>query len=142
MIARGYIRVSTDEQTKNSVPIQAQEKILDSLAVVKGYDDFQVYIDDGYSGKDLDRPQMQKLLEECRQGHVDAVLVWKLDRLSRSLRDTLTIIEEIFEPNRISLISATESMDSPTPGGRIRLSLLETLTQHEREQDGIRRDTP
>lgn len=59
MIARGYIRISTDEQTKNGDPIQAQKKILDALAVVKGYDDFQVYVDDGYSGKDLDRPQMQ-----------------------------------------------------------------------------------
>lgn len=61
MIARGYIRVSTDEQAKNGDSIPAQKKILDTLAVVKGYDDFEYYVDDGYSGKNLNRPQIQKL---------------------------------------------------------------------------------
>ena len=138
MIARGYIRVSTDEQAKNGASIPSQEKILRALAVVKGYDDFDVYIDDGFSGKNLRRPRVQQLLEECRAGRVDAVIVWKLDRLSRSLRDLLNLIEEDFTPHGVTLISATESIDTSTPGGRAMLAVLGTFAQFEREQDAER----
>lgn len=138
MIARGYIRVSTDEQAKNGASIPSQEKILRALAVVKGYDDFEVYIDDGFSGKNLRRPRVQQLLQECRTGRVEAVLVWKLDRLSRSLRDLLNLIEEDFTPNGVTLISATESIDTSTPGGRAMLAVLGTFAQFEREQDAER----
>lgn len=66
------------------------------------------------------------------------MLVWKLDRLSRSLRDLLNVIEETFTPNGVSLISATESIDTSTPGGRAMLAVLGTFAQFEREQDAER----
>lgn len=138
MTGRGYIRVSTDEQAKNGDSIPAQQKILEAYALVKGYDDFKIYIDDGYSGKNLNRPNVQALLEECRTGKVDAIIVWKLDRLSRSLRDTLTIIEDVLQPNNVAFISATESIDTSTPSGRAMLSILATFAQFEREQDSER----
>lgn len=138
MVIRGYARVSTDEQAKNGQSIPAQQKILQAQATIKGYDDFTCYVDDGYSGKSLNRPAIQQLLQECREGAVDVVLVWKLDRLSRSLRDILTIIEDIFTPNGVTLISATESIDTSTPGGRAMLSVLGTFAQFEREQDSER----
>ena len=87
--ARGYVRVSTEEQAVNGVSIDAQKEILQAYAVVKGYTDFKIYTDEGFSGKNLNRPDVQRLLEECRSGKVEAVIVWRLDRLSRSLRDTL-----------------------------------------------------
>lgn len=92
--ARGYVRVSTEEQAVNGVSIDAQKEILQAYAVVKGYTDFKIYTDEGFSGKNLNRPDVQRLLEECRSGKVEAVIVWRLDRLSRSLRDTLETIEE------------------------------------------------
>ncbi len=138
MVARGYIRVSTDEQARNGESIPAQTKILEAQALIKGYDDFKIYIDDGYSGRSLQRPAVQQLLKECGEGTVDVVLVWKLDRLSRSLRDILTIIEDIFTPHGVALISATESIDSSTPAGRAMLSVLGTFAQFEREQDSER----
>ncbi len=138
MRARGYIRVSTDEQAKNGDSIPSQKRILEAFAVVKGFDDFVIYVDDGYSGKNLNRPKIQQLLEECKTGEIDAVIVWKLDRLSRSLRDTLAIVEDIFTPNNVALISTTESIDSSTPSGRAMMSILATFAQFEREQDSDR----
>lgn len=138
MRARGYIRVSTDEQARNGDSIPSQMRILEAYAVVKGFDDFEIYVDDGYSGKNLNRPKIQQLIEECKTGQIDAVIVWKLDRLSRSLRDTLAIVEDIFTPNSVALISTTESIDSSTPSGRAMMSILATFAQFEREQDSDR----
>lgn len=135
MKARGYVRVSTDEQAQEGVSIEAQTKILEAYAVVKGYSDFKIYIDDGYSGKNLNRPAVKQLLDECRAGGVDAVIVWRLDRISRSLRDTLMIVEDILQDNSTTLLSVTESIDTSTPAGRLLLNILATFAQHERESD-------
>ena len=98
----------------------------------------EIYEDPGYSGKNINRPAMMRLLDRCRAGGVSAVVVWKLDRLSRSLRDTLSIIEDIFQPNQITLVSVTESIDTSTPSGRMMLNLLASFAQLEREQDSDR----
>ena len=67
-----------------------------SYAKSKDYTEFEYYIDGGYSGKDLNRPAIQKLIEDCKNHKIDAVFVFKLDRISRSQRDTLYLIEEVF----------------------------------------------
>ena len=138
MKAIGYCRVSSDEQAQKGISIEAQTAILDGCAAMNQVDDWHVITDPGFSGKDLRRPGIQKLLAECRAGDVDKVMVWKLDRLSRSLRDTLDIIEDIFKPNSITLISVTESIDTSTPSGRMMLNLLASFAQLEREQDSDR----
>ena len=98
----------------------------------------RIYEDAGYSGKNTNRPALQQLLTACRSDAVSAVVVWKLDRLSRSLRDTLTIIEDVFQPRSITLVSVTESIDTSTPSGRMMLNLLASFAQLEREQDSDR----
>lgn len=128
-----YARVSTEEQAKEGFSIDAQMNILSAWAVVKGYQVADRYIDDGYSAKNLNRPAVQRLLEDCRAGAIDAVVVWRLDRLSRSLRDTLTVVEDVFRAKSIEFISTTESIDTTTTAGRLMLNILASFAQNERE---------
>ena len=133
----GYARVSSEEQAQHGISVDAQRTILEGYAAMTS-STIQIYEDAGYSGKNTNRPALQQLLAACRSGSVSAVVVWKLDRLSRSLRDTLTIIEDVFQPRGITLVSVTESIDTSTPSGRMMLNLLASFAQLEREQDSDR----
>ena len=133
----GYSRVSSEEQAQHGISVEAQRTILEGYAAMTSRQ-IRIYEDAGYSGKNTSRPALQQLLAECRSGSVSAVVVWKLDRLSRSLRDTLTIIEDILQPRGITLVSVTESIDTSTPSGRMMLNLLASFAQLEREQDSDR----
>lgn len=133
----GYSRVSSEEQAAHGISIDAQRNILEGYAAMTS-SKIRIYEDAGYSGKNTNRPGLQQLLSDCRSGSVSAVVVWKLDRLSRSLRDTLTIIEDVFQPQNITLVSVTESIDTSTPSGRMMLNLLASFAQLEREQDSDR----
>lgn len=136
-ICLGYSRVSSEEQAQHGISIDAQRTILEGYAAMTG-STLEIYEDAGFSGKNTQRPALQRLLARCRQGGVSAVVVWKLDRLSRSLRDTLSIIEDVFQPAGITLVSVTESIDTSTPSGRMMLNLLASFAQLEREQDSDR----
>lgn len=136
-IILGYSRVSSEEQAQHGISVEAQRTILEGYAAMTSTR-IRIYEDAGYSGKNTNRPALQQLLAACRSGSVSAVVVWKLDRLSRSLRDTLTIIEDIFQPRGITLVSVTESIDTSTPSGRMMLNLLASFAQLEREQDSDR----
>ena len=133
----GYSRVSSEEQAQHGISIDAQRTILEGYAAMTGCQ-LQIFEDAGFSGKNTQRPALQRLLARCREGNVAAVVVWKLDRLSRSLRDTLSIIEDVFQPLGITLVSVTESIDTSTPSGRMMLNLLASFAQLEREQDSDR----
>ena len=112
-----YARVSTDSQLEG-YSIDAQKEFLLSYAKSKDYTEFEYYIDGGYSGKDLNRPAIQKLIEDCKNHKIDAVFVFKLDRISRSQRDTLYLIEEVFNKYDVSFISMRENFDTSTPFGK------------------------
>ena len=91
-----------------------------------------IYVDGGYTGSNLNRPGIQKLISETDK--FDLVLVYKLDRLSRSQRDTLYLIEEVFRPKGVDFISMQESFDTSTPFGKAMIGLLAVFAQLEREQ--------
>ena len=93
----GYCRVSSDEQAAHGISIQAQRDILNGYSAMS-QSEIKIFEDAGYSGKNTQRPALQQLLSELPAAHVSAVVVWKLDRLSRSLRDTLAMIEDIIQP--------------------------------------------
>lgn len=133
-----YIRVSTDEQAKEGYSIEAQRRLLNAWAVLKGADSVHEYIDDGYSAKNLRRPAVQQLMDACRRRQIDTVIVWKLDRLTRDLRDLLMLIEDVFRANGVEFISSTETIDTSSPSGRLMLNVLGAFAQNERESNALR----
>ena len=129
-----YIRVSTQEQAKEGYSIGEQEKRLRSYCEAMQWDIFKVYIDPGYSGGDTNRPGLQDLMRDVKAGLIDKVVVYKLDRLSRSQKDTLILIEDVFLTNKVDFVSMSESFDTATPVGRAVLGLLAVFAQLERDQ--------
>ena len=133
-----YIRVSTDKQREEgySVDIQKERlaKYTSSLFPESEYNvEFREYVDDGFSGGSLDRPRMSQLIEDVKSGEVTHVVVMKLDRLSRSQKDTLYLIEDVFLPNNVAFISMGESFNTATPFGRAVVGILSVFAQLERE---------
>lgn len=127
-----YIRVSTLEQAQEGYSIGAQKERL--LAFCKAHEWLVAgsYVDGGYSGSNLDRPGIQKLISEVDS--FDLVLVMKLDRLSRSQRDTLYLIEDVFLPHGVDFVSMSEAFDTSAPFGRAMIGILSVFAQLEREQ--------
>lgn len=136
-----YIRVSTDEQAREGFSIEAQRRILNAWAIVKGAEQVIEYVDDGYSAKNLSRPAVQQLIDACSRRLIDTIIVWKLDRLTRNLRDLLMLFEDVFHANGISFVSSTESIDTSTPSGRLMLNILGAFAQNERENTALRTST-
>ena len=125
-----YCRVSTDEQAEHGHSIQEQEHVLTEYAKSRGYD-YEVFIDDGYSAKNLDRPAFRRFME--RIDDYDMFIVKKLDRLSRSLRDILNLVDGDFLENKIEFASVTEQIDTTTSTGRFMLNNLGAVAQFQRE---------
>lgn len=133
MLAAAYIRVSTEDQAEQGISIPAQKSRLLSYCQAQGWEIYEYYIDDGYSGKDLDRPAMQRLIEDIKNRKIDTVLVLKLDRLSRRQRHILDLLEEVFEPYEVGFKSVTESFDTTTAFGKAALGMMAVFAQLERE---------
>lgn len=127
-----YIRVSTLEQAQEGYSVGEQKERLIAYCKAKDWIIADIYVDGGYTGSNLNRPGIQKLISETDK--FDLVLVYKLDRLSRSQRDTLYLIEEVFRPKGVDFISMQESFDTSTPFGKAMIGLLAVFAQLEREQ--------
>lgn len=127
-----YIRVSTLEQAQEGYSVGEQKERLIAYCKAKDWLIADIYVDGGYTGSNINRPGIQKLIAETDK--FDLVLVYKLDRLSRSQRDTLYLIEEIFRPAGVDFISMQESFDTSTPFGKAMIGLLAVFAQLEREQ--------
>ena len=129
-----YIRVSTQEQAQEGYSIGAQTDRLTAYCKAKDWPIADVYTDAGFSGSNMQRPAMQRLIEDVKAGEVDCVLVYKLDRLSRSQKDTLTIIEDILLAHDCAFVSMSENFDTSSPLGRAMIGILSVFAQLEREQ--------
>ena len=128
-----YIRVSTDAQFEDGYSVEAQKDMLEGYARSRGWKDYEFYIDGGFTGSNIDRPEMKRLIENARAGLISQVAVYKLDRLSRSQKDTLYLIEDVFNPAGVGFTSLNENMDTATPMGRAMLGIMSAFAQLERE---------
>ena len=128
-----YIRVSTDAQREEGYSIEAQEEMLVAYCISSGMKKYEKYIDGGFSGSNINRPQMARLVSDINEGKISHVIVYKLDRLSRSQKDTLYLIEDVLIPNGVSFVSLNENMDTSTPIGRAMLGIMSAFAQLERE---------
>ena len=128
-----YVRVSTLFQFEKGYSIEAQIERLQAYCTAKDYDVVMTIEDPGYSGGNLERPGIVRVIEAVQNKIVDAVIVFKLDRLSRSQKDVLYLIEDVFLPNDVDFISVSESFDTTTPSGRAMIGLLSVFAQLEKE---------
>lgn len=127
-----YIRVSTDEQAKYGYSIQAQKEKLISYAKLKEWDIYKIYIDEGISGKNLNRKEVQELINDVKKKIVNNVLVYKIDRLTRSTKDLIELIE-LFKEHDCEFNSLNESIDTTSPTGRMFIKIIGLFAEFERE---------
>jgi site-specific DNA recombinase len=128
-----YCRVSTTEQADNGHSIEEQIDRLTLYCQSMGWTVFDKYIDAGFSGAKLDRPDLKRLIRDVKAGKLDRVLVYKLDRLSRSQKDTLYLIEDVFLSNSTDFVSMSENFDTSSPFGKAMIGILAVFAQLERE---------
>lgn len=128
-----YIRVSTDFQAEEGYSIEAQQKKLEQYCAMKDIENYEIYIDGGFSGSSLDRPRIRDLIDDIVSDKISVVIVYKLDRLSRSQKDTVYFLEDVLEPTKTDFVSLNENFDTSTPYGKAMIGILSVFAQLERE---------
>lgn len=124
-----YIRVS--KQNERGVSLDSQAEKIRAMACVHDAE-VEIVADDGETGKNVNRPGLQRVLELVRQGEVEVVIVAKLDRLTRSVKELAGLLE-LFEKQKVSLVSVAESLDTGSAAGRLVLNIMASVSQWERE---------
>ena len=129
-----YTRVSTQEQVTNGYSIDEQEVKAKKYCEALGWTVYKVYRDGGYSGANMDRPALKQMIRDAEHGKFNKVLVFKLDRLSRSQLDTLYLVEKVFLNHGVDFISMSENFDTSSPFGKAMIGILAVFAQLERDQ--------
>lgn len=121
-----YMRVSTEDQS-----ISMQEREISLFLQSRGILDYQVYSDEGVSALKTDRPRLKALKNELKQGQIELLVVWKLDRLFRSLTQLLAFLNELKEYN-VKLISVKDNIDLTSPAGTLTMQIIGAFAEFER----------
>ena len=134
-----YARVSSEEQAKHGFSIENQKKVCTEFAEKNGYYIDKLFIDEGKSAKNLDRPEIQELMVYCekKKNNIKAVIIWKLDRISRNTTDYHGILKPLFERKGIKLLSATEANVDTIEGDLMRTIGI-GFAEYERKIIGFR----
>jgi site-specific DNA recombinase len=137
MLTAGYIRVSTDRQAEQGVSLEAQDAKVRAIATVQGAKQDEVIVDGGESAKSLNRLGLLRLLSFVKSGKVRSVIIAKLDRLTRSVKDLCALLE-LFDKKNVALVSVAESLDTASATGRLVITIMDAVSQWERETIGER----
>lgn len=132
-----YVRVSTSMQSEDGESLDEQIYKLKNQCKLRDWHTYEIYREEGFSGKNLKRPEFQRMLEDIKKGKINTVIVKKLDRLSRSILDFENVFNT-FNEMGVDLITVQEQFDSSTPIGRAALRIVLTFAQLEREQTSER----
>lgn len=132
-----YVRVSTSNQAEEGESLDEQIERLKTYCSYKGWKDLTVYREEGYSGKDMNRPEFQRMMADIHKGKINTVIVKKIDRLSRSILDFENIYKT-FDRGNVDLISIQENFDTSTAIGRAVIRIVLVFAQMEREQTSER----
>ena len=127
-----YCRVSTDEQAEFGYSIDEQKRLLEEWCKANDYIIYKCYSDRGISGKNIkDRPALKELLSDAKEGKIDMVISWKINRVSRKLEDVLKIVS-LLEKNNITFKSYSEPFETDTPAGRMQFQMMALIGEFER----------
>jgi site-specific DNA recombinase len=133
MKAIGYARVSTDKQAESGCSLDDQQDRIKARCVADKLELVDVIVDDGYTSSTLDRPGMARLLQMVRRKQVQCVVITKLDRLTRSVRD-FQVLLDLFERYGVSIVSMGESVDTSCAVGKMVLNVIMSVLQWHREE--------
>ena len=132
-IAGIYIRVSTEDQAREGFSLSEQKEKLLQLCKFKDYEIYKIYEDAGISAKDMKhRPKFQEMLEDMRKGKINYIVAYKLDRVTRSVRDLEELIIEL-EKHNCFLVCDRDDVNTSTANGRFFVRMLTVLSQLEIE---------
>ncbi|MDM7862594.1 recombinase family protein [Staphylococcus borealis] len=126
----GYIRVSTERQVEG-YSIEGQITQIEQYCRFNGYELVDIYADRGISGKSMNRPELQRMLNDAKNGKLDCVMVYKTNRLARNTSDLLTIVEELHRQN-VEFFSLSERMEVKNSTGKLMLQILASFSEFER----------
>lgn len=132
----GYCRVSTEMQADEGYSLDAQREDITQYCNLYKMELVEMVSDEGRSAKNMDRPGLTKVLSMLRDGEVDGLIVAKLDRLTRSVKDLGHLLDKYFQQS--NLISVSEKIDTSSANGRFVLNILISVAQYEREATGER----
>ncbi len=132
MKAVGYIRVSTEEQVREGVSLDNQRKRIELFCGAKEWELSNIYADEGISGSNLKRPGIQELISNCKKDTFDVVVIYKLDRLTRSIGD-LDYLIKWFDKSNVAFSSVSDNFDTTTANGKLMLHILGSAAEWERD---------
>lgn len=137
VIAGLYPRVSTDDQVREGFSLDEQEKEMKKLCMYKNYQIYKVYREEGVSAKNMNRPKFQEMIQDLKDGKINRIIVYKLDRLTRSIQD-LEVICKLIEKYHCSLDSVSEEINTDTAMGVFFIRMTTILAQLEIERTSER----
>lgn len=126
-----YVRVSTISQDIDKFSINGQITQIKEYCQFHGYEVFDIYADRGVSGKTMNRPELQRMLKDAKEGKLDCVMIYKTSRLARNTSDLLTIVEGLHKQN-VEFFSLSENMKFDSNSGKLLLQILASFSEFER----------
>ncbi len=132
-----YVRVSTEEQAINGDSLRTQREELTKYALANHFHIMGIYEDDGFSATNLKRPALQKMLQDVKQKKINRILITKLDRLSRGVRNYYKILD-VLDENEVYWTTVFEKYDSSTANGRLHINIMLSVAENESAQTSER----